>query len=181
MYPFVRAGRVFTRALTTRLDPALRSSQIAMRVWPNDLDTNAHLNNGRYLTLMDLGRFDLMTQCGLTRIVTKNKWFPVAGGVIVRFERPLHLFEKIKLRSQIIGWDEKWLFFNHDLFSGAHRAARATTRGLFRSRGQSISSQKLLDAMNYDGASMVLPEYVQQWMEIDRLMIQNQPEPSDNQ
>ena len=33
-----------------------------MRVWPNDLDTNAHMNNGRYLTLMDLGRFDLMTQ-----------------------------------------------------------------------------------------------------------------------
>ena len=58
---------------------------------------------------------------------------------------------------------------------------KSTPRGLFRSRGQSISSQQLLDAMNYDGASMVLPEYVQQWMEIDRLMIQNQPEPSDNQ
>ena len=76
--------------------------------------------------------------------------------------------------------DPEWIedrfkkFFSHDLFSGAHRAARATTRGLFRSRGQSISSQQLLDAMNYDGASMILPEYVQQWMEIDRLMTQNQ-------
>ena len=181
MYPFLRASRVLSRAIRTHRSPGIRASEITMRVWPNDLDTNAHLNNGRYLTLMDLGRFDLMTQCGLVRIVTKNRWFPVTGGVMVRFERPLHLFEKIMLRSQIIGWDEKWLFFNHDLFSGAHRAARATTRGLFRSRGQSISSQQLLDAMNYDGASMVLPEYVQQWMEIDRLMIQNQPEPSDNQ
>jgi hypothetical protein len=35
--------------------------------------------------------------------------------------------------------------------------------------------------MNYDGASMVLPEYIQQWMEIDRLMTQNQSEPVDNQ
>ena len=44
-----------------------------MRVWPNDLDTNAHMNNGRYLTLMDLGRFDLMTQCGLVGTVLKKK------------------------------------------------------------------------------------------------------------
>ena len=74
-----------------------------MRIWPNDLDTNAHVNNGRYLTLMDLGRFDLMTQCGLVSTVLRNRWFPIAGGVMVRFERPLHVFEKNTLKSCIVG------------------------------------------------------------------------------
>mgnify|MGYP003335422101 CR=1 FL=1 len=97
-----------------------------MRIWPNDLDTNAHVNNGRYLTLMDLGRFDLMTQCGLVSTVLRNRWFPIAGGVMVRFERPLHVFEKITLKSCIVGWDEKWLYFNHDIYTGEKRAARAT-------------------------------------------------------
>src|SRR6185503_3961101 len=34
-------------------------SNLSLRVWPNDLDLNIHVNNGRYLTLMDLGRMDL--------------------------------------------------------------------------------------------------------------------------
>ncbi len=170
MYPFVRAGRVFTRALTTRLDPALRSSQIAMRVWPNDLDTNAHMNNGRYLTLMDLGRFDLMTQCGLVRTVLKRKWFPVAGGVMVRFDRPLHAFEKITLNSSIIGWDQKWLYFHHDIMTGTTRAARAIARGLFRTQGRSVPTTEILDAINYDGSQLSPPESVRLWMQADQLL-----------
>ena len=122
MYPFLRASRVFGRALTTRLNPALRPSLIVMRVWPNDLDTNAHMNNGRYLTLMDLGRFDLMTQCGLVGVVLRQRWFPIAGGVMVRFERPLHAFEKITLKSSILGWDDKWLYFRHDILTGNTRS-----------------------------------------------------------
>ena len=170
MYPFVRAGRVFTRALTTRLDPALRSSTIAMRVWPNDLDTNAHMNNGRYLTLMDLGRFDLMTQCGLVSTALKRKWFPVAGGVMVRFDRPLHAFEKITLNSSIIGWDQRWLYFHHDIMTGTTRAARAIARGLFRTQGRSVPTAEILEAINYDGSPLAPPESVRLWMQADQLM-----------
>ena len=33
----------------------LDTSELPGRVWPMDLDTNLHMNNGRYLSLMDLG------------------------------------------------------------------------------------------------------------------------------
>ena len=33
---------------------------IWFRVLPNDLDSNLHMNNGRYLTIMDLGRTDAL-------------------------------------------------------------------------------------------------------------------------
>ena len=170
MYPFVRAGRVFFRALTTRLDPMLRSSQVAMRVWPNDLDTNTHMNNGRYLTLMDLDRFDLMTQCGLVSTILKDKWFPVAGGVMVRFDRPLHAFEKITLDSRIIGWYEKWQYFRHDILTGSKRAAHATARGLFKTRRRSVAIEEILGAINYQGPILHLPESVGLWMQADQLM-----------
>ena len=38
-----------------RLDPLGRSI-VSFRVWPNDLDINIHMNNGRYLTIMDIVR-----------------------------------------------------------------------------------------------------------------------------
>ena len=141
-----------------------------MRVWPNDLDTNAHMNNGRYLTLMDLGRFDLMTQCGLVGTVLKRKWFPVAGGVMVRFDRPLHAFEKITLNSRIIGWDQRWLYFRHDIMTGTTRAARATARGLFRTQGRSVPTAEILEAINYDGSPLAPPESDRLWMQADQLM-----------
>ena len=47
-----------------RLGP-LDESVIHARVLPTDLDLNLHLNNGRALTLMDLGRVDLMLRMGV--------------------------------------------------------------------------------------------------------------------
>jgi acyl-ACP thioesterase len=28
--------------------------ELKLRVWPNDLDVNGHMNNGRYMTITDL-------------------------------------------------------------------------------------------------------------------------------
>jgi hypothetical protein len=89
---------------------------------------------------------------------------------MVRFERPLHAFEKISLKSSILGWDDKWLYFRHDILTGDTRAARATARGLFRTRGRSIPTADLLSAMNYHGAPIPPPDSVRQWMRADELM-----------
>ena len=55
----------------------LDSGRIAYRVWPNDCDMNLHLNNGRYLTFMDLGRVHLLAQTGLLGKLLQNRWAPV--------------------------------------------------------------------------------------------------------
>ena len=39
-------------------------SVVHMRVLPNDLDLQLHMNNGRFLSIMDLGRVDLMIRTG---------------------------------------------------------------------------------------------------------------------
>ena len=58
------------------------SSTLNFRVWPHDLDLSFHLNNGRYLTLMDLGRLDTMVRSGLWREVMRHKWTPIASAII---------------------------------------------------------------------------------------------------
>ena len=72
----------------------LAESVVRFRVWPNDLDTNLHMNNGRYLTLMDLGRLDLLLHNGAVPFVLRNKWYPVLAGTQIRFRRPLNLFRR---------------------------------------------------------------------------------------
>ncbi|HEV2566447.1 MAG TPA: hypothetical protein VGU19_15340 [Microvirga sp.] len=56
---------IVTSVFRARLDPVRDVSRLTFRVWPHDLDTSLHMNNGRYWTLMDLGRTDMMIRSGL--------------------------------------------------------------------------------------------------------------------
>ena len=86
-----------------RLEMPEESSVFRFRVWPNDLDTSIHMNNGRYLTLMDLGRLDVMVRSGLWRRCS-HYWTPVANAVIVRFRRELRLFAALPPRNAHLAW-----------------------------------------------------------------------------
>ena len=59
------------------------------RVVPTDLDVLGHMNNGKYLTLMDLGRLDLMLRSGLWRECVRRGWYPVVAGQTVTYQRSL--------------------------------------------------------------------------------------------
>ncbi len=80
-------------------------SRLIFRVLPTDLDTSGHLNNGRYLTLMDFGRLDVMVCSGLWRAVLRHKWTPVASAVTIRFRRELRLFQRFEIATRIVAWD----------------------------------------------------------------------------
>ena len=74
-------------------------SRLGFRVWPHDLDTSLHLNNGRYWTLMDLGRTDLMLGSGLWRAVLRQRWTPVVSAGQIRFRRELRPFQTFDLET----------------------------------------------------------------------------------
>ena len=87
-----------------RLAAPFDVSRLTFYVLPNDLDVNLHMNNGRYLTIMDIGRFDLLMRMGLAREARRRKWMPVLSAAKVRFRRELRLFQKFTLESRILWW-----------------------------------------------------------------------------
>ena len=62
---------------------------VALRVWPNDLDVNAHMTNSRYLLAMDLGRWDFGMRTGMGREMVRRRWFPLVGSATLRFRKAL--------------------------------------------------------------------------------------------
>jgi acyl-CoA thioesterase FadM len=115
------------------LDIARDPSVIDFRVWPHDLDIALHMNNGRYLTLMDLGRLDVMVRSGLWREVLRHKWTPIASAITVRFQRELRLFQKFRLETRLLCWDAT-LVVMEQLFiiEGGVRDGQAAARALFK-------------------------------------------------
>ena len=59
MYPYLRLTRVlFQSKFKPKLDfHSEEFDTIKLSVWPQDIDPFLELNNGRYVTLLDLGRF----------------------------------------------------------------------------------------------------------------------------
>jgi acyl-CoA thioesterase FadM len=92
-------------------------SRLAFRVWPHDLDTSLHMNNGRYWTLMDLGRTDILLRMGLAKAVVRNGWTPVVSAGTIRFRRELRLGRAFMLETRILCWQDTTTVIEHRLVS----------------------------------------------------------------
>src|SRR6266699_2640959 len=78
---------------------------IAMRVWPNDLDLNVHMNSGRYLSMMDIGRVEILGRTRLLRKVFGRGWRPIAAAATIRYRRSLLPFQRFTVRTRVVCWD----------------------------------------------------------------------------
>jgi hypothetical protein len=54
--------------------------ELTLRVLPTDLDLNGLMNNGRYLTLIDLALVTLFIRSGFARVCLSQGWRPMSGG-----------------------------------------------------------------------------------------------------
>ena len=101
----------------------LETSSLRFRVWPFDLDVSMHMNNGRYLTLCDLGRLDVMARTGLWEHVVRNGWTPVVADLAIRYRRELKAWQRIRLDTRIVSWDESCAIFEHTVWIESGRRA----------------------------------------------------------
>jgi len=160
--------RTLWKALTLRfrtpLEP-LGISVLHFRVWPNDLDVNIHMNNGRFLSIMDLGRFDLSFRTGLGRAMLKHRWKPLVGALSMRYRRGLDPFERYELHTRLLGWDAKWFYLEQRFLKGGELAAEGLVKALFRGSHGNVSTSEVVDRMGYKGPEPELPEAVRRWAE----------------
>ena len=123
------------------LDPRTSTSRLTFRVLPNDLDINLHMNNGRYLTIMDLGRFDLVLRTGLWRPIWRNGWAPTLNACVIRYRQELRPFERYRLETKLSAWSDSIAVMEQTfvIASGPRRgrvAARALVKASFFDRAK---------------------------------------------
>lgn len=124
---------VMTAAQRGHLDVPRAASLLNFRVWPHDLDLSIHMNNGRYLTLMDLGRTDILIRSGLWREVWRHKWTPIASAITIRFQRELRLFQRFRLETRLLCWDAGTVVMEQlFVIIGGPRDGQPAARALFK-------------------------------------------------
>lgn len=139
-------------------------SILLFRVMPHDLDLNVHMNNARYLALMDLGRIDFLLRSGLWRRVRKLGGHAVVGGLLVRFRRPLAPFQAVTLTTECVYWDEKWVYFSHQMKSAGRLVCLTVARTAFIRDGIVLPPHEVIPK---EISSRSVPDWITQWSDLD--------------
>lgn len=141
------------------------------RVWPNDLDALLHVNNGVYLTLMDLGRTDLLLRSNAYHAVRKQGWYPVLAAETIRFKKSLTLFQKFTIRTRVVGWDERSIYLEQQFLSKGKLVAKAVVDARFlKKKGGNVAPAELLAFLNIEHNRPDLPDWVATWVQSNRQM-----------
>lgn len=155
----LRIGRLQQRG-------ALEESRVVFRVMPNDCDINFHMNNGRYLSFMDLGRVHLMKQSGLLTAILREKWMPVLAAAEIKFVRSLAPLQRFELVTRLVSWDEKYFYLEQKFEANEKLCAHAFVKGVFLKAGRVVPNQDVVAAIGYRDTAPAMPDELRLWAEL---------------
>ncbi|MBI2067864.1 MAG: thioesterase family protein [Deltaproteobacteria bacterium] len=124
------------------------------------------MNNGRYLTFMDLGRIDIILRSGLVRMVLKKKWRPLVGMQTIRYKKSLRLFQKFQLKTKILCWDEKWFYFEQRFERNGELIAIGHIKGLLRGPKGNVPTTEIIASLKEPVKSPPMPDFISKWQSV---------------
>src|SRR5262245_37112510 len=151
----------------------LDESRVSFRVLPTDCDINFHMNNGRYLAFMDLGRLHLTAQIGLLALVVRKRWRPMLAAAEIVFIRQLAPLQKFDLVTRVVTWDDKYAYMEHRFEADGVLRAHAFAKGLFLEKGGRVGNSAVVAELGYTGEAPPFPEELRIWAEMGSVKKQN--------
>ena len=136
--------------------------------WPFDVDIWLELNNGRTLTLYDLGRLVLFRRTGVVGVMRRQGWGGTVAGASVRYRRRVRPFQRIEMRSRLVGWDARFFYFEQAMWRRGECTSHVLLRTAITDGGGIVASDRVGAAAGI-GASPPLPDWVRAWAQADAL------------
>ena len=139
------------------------------RVMPADLDVNLHLNNGRYMQLIDVNRLEWALRTRVLHACFKQGWRPILGSSAIHFRRELRLFDRGIAETRLAGWDDRWFFFEHRVETlDGRTVATSLAKAAFRSVSGWVPTSAMIALAAPDMTPLNLPEHVVTWQALDQ-------------
>lgn len=146
------------------------------RFWvlPHDLDAFGHMNNGRYLQIMDVARTEWMMRTGVAGAIRQQRWSPILGGGFIRYRFSLRLLQCYRVRTRLLGWDHRWFHLEHAFIDSSGRCvAIGVTRAALRSRSSWVHARDVAETVSPGAVSPAIPGYVTEWLGLEEEMFRS--------
>ncbi len=162
--------RLFLTWLLARFKPSIAAGEeieMKLRVWPNDLDVNGHMNSGRYMNITDLAVIEYFTRSGFLPAAIRNRWRLIRSGTLISFKRELEPFKVYTLRFSIACWDRNWIYMRFVFERCGKVMAAGYVKGTTVGRA-GVNAHETFAAMGLAPESPEFPASVRAWIEADR-------------
>jgi len=169
MYPILRLISSLTKAKLSEPADFSSSTQTTFHCMPWDLDIFFEMNNGRVLTLYDLGRFNLSVRTGFSKILKKNRWGLVVAGSTVRYRKRIRVFDKVTMHTKVAGIDEKWIYVEQSMWVKGQAASSVLLRTAVTGKGRIVLTEKVLSAMNLSNWQPQHSNWLKSWVSSEEI------------
>lgn len=171
MYPFLRYSKSIVSAVIANkkgrsLDLA-QTSEVMVRCSLTDLDPMLEMNNGRVLTVYDIGRTDFIIRTGLGRLLLKQRWGMVVAGSTIQYRKRIRLLDKITIRTHIVGIDERWIYLEHSMWVKGKPCSSMLLRTGVTEGGRVVDTARVLEGLGRADLKLPPTGYVAEWIESD--------------
>ena len=163
---------------TGRLGPT-EIGRVTLTTLPTDIDLLRHMNNGRYLSLFDLGRWDLLVRTGLWDVMRRRRWYAVVSSETVTFRKSLELWQRFDLESRLIGHDDRAIYMEHRAVVSGEVYARAIIRArMLKRSGGTLPHDELFAAVGRPEGLPEVDDWIHEWAAASALPSTRGPAPS---
>ncbi|MDB5099640.1 MAG: hypothetical protein JWM80_4061 [Cyanobacteria bacterium RYN_339] len=128
------ATTVLRWLIIERKRPLVDVGRMSLRCWPFDCDLNMHMNNSRYLGLMDLGRWHFVLVAGIAGEMRARGLMPVAVHVDIDFKKSIGPFQRFTLETKLEAVGTKSFTVSQQFWLGDELAASANVVCLLRNK-----------------------------------------------
>ena len=167
MYPLLRLIRVVIKSQFQEklsFDTEYTDS-VNLIVLPQDIDPFMELNNGRYVTLLDLGRFSLGSKVNMASFLKKNNWSLTIVGTYNEYRHRLRLFQRFILKTKIIGYDENWFYFFQKVERKGKTHMASVVKFAYTSKEGLVLPKEVITAMGMKYDPTGLPSWIKELTE----------------
>ena len=163
MYPYIRLAKELIRQKFLKNISVLEVHTYHTICWPVDLDPWWELNNGRTLTLYDLGRISYLLRSGLKDKIINQGWRFTVAGSSVRYRKRVTILNLLKVNTRFLGWDERFIYFQQTMWRKNDPISSILIRSAITDENGIVTSDRFLKIMDLENTIINLPDWVSDW------------------
>lgn len=164
MYPFIRMAKDMIVARSAAPIPFTGTHVSHHICWPWDLDMWAELNNGRTLTLYDLGRLPFFLRTGTIGAMKTQGWGVTVAGSSTRYRRRVRVLDRLEMVTRIAGWDARFFYMDQSMWRGADCASHLLVRAAVTDGNGIVPTARVTEVMGVTDPSPPLPGWITAWI-----------------
>lgn len=168
MYPFFRMAWQILKYRNQPMDDPLGVHVSHHICYPWDLDFAVELNNGRALSLYDLGRLPFAFRQGFHKTLPRMKWQMTMAGVVVRYRRRIRAFQAFEMHTRVVGYDDKFFYMDQSMWlRNGECASQAVYRVAIAGKHGIVPAEEVLRENFGYLPEITLPEWLQSWCDTE--------------